>query len=90
MSDFTPYLFIRGELYLVACLLNALLGAADGDVVAVLVRAWNGNLSGRLQLQCRQFLAASSQDVPVMFLGNLHLYTRLEVNIDGEGYWSLF
>lgn len=53
-----------------ASLLDALLGAGDADVGARIVRSWNSNLSGRLQLQLLQLLAILTDDKAVVLLGN--------------------
>lgn len=49
-------------------LLNALLGAMDGDGVTVLICARNVDLSGSRQFQLRQLASLGAQDKPVMFL----------------------
>lgn len=53
-----------------AGLLDALLGAGDADVGAGVVRAWNSDLGGGLQLQLLQLLAVLTDDKTVVLLGD--------------------
>lgn len=61
-------LFSRDEEDLVASLLNSLLGAGDADVGAGVVRTWNSDLRGRLQLQLLQLLTILADDKTVVLL----------------------
>lgn len=53
-----------------ASLLDALLGAGDADVGAGVVRTWNSDLGGRLQLQLLQLLPVLTDDKAMVFLGD--------------------
>lgn len=55
---------------LVSGLLDALLGASDADVSAGVVRAWNSDLGGGLQLQLLQLLAVLPDDKAMVLLGD--------------------
>lgn len=61
-----------------ASLLNSLLGAGDANVGARVVRAWNSNLGGSLQLQLLQLLAVLPNDKSMVLLGDGDCRRRLE------------
>lgn len=63
-------LFSRDQKYLVASLLDALLGAGDADVGAGVVGTWNSDLGGSLQLQFLQLLAVLTDDKAMVLLGD--------------------
>lgn len=51
-------------------LLQALLGSRDLDLVAGVVRSWDLDLSGRLQLQLLELLPILTNDEAMVFLGD--------------------
>ena len=53
-----------------ASLLDALLSTGDADVGAGVVRTWNSNLGGGLQLQLLQLLAVLTDDKTMVLLGD--------------------
>ena len=75
------YLFVRDVLYLVLRPFNALLGAADGDEVRVLLRAGDVDLCRRRQLQVLQAFALRAQNVSVVFLRDRDRCPSLENDI---------
>lgn len=52
------------------CLLQALLGTRDLDLVAGVLRSWDLDFGGGLQLQLLQFLPAFADDKTMVFLGD--------------------
>lgn len=74
MSD----LLSRDQQDLMASLLNSLLGAGDANVGAGVVRAWNSNLGGSLQLQLLQLLTVLPNDKSMVLLGDGDRCRRLE------------
>lgn len=53
-----------------ASLLDALLGAGDADVGAGVVRTWNSDLGGGLQLQLLQLLPVLTDNKAMVLLGD--------------------
>lgn len=53
-----------------ACLLDALSGARDADVVACILRAWDLDFGRSFQLQVLQFLSIFADDKAVVLFGN--------------------
>lgn len=72
------YLLSRDQQDLMASLLNSLLGAGDANVGAGVVRAWNSNLGGSLQLQLLQLLTILPNDKSMVLLGDGDRRRRLE------------
>lgn len=64
------YLLSRDQQDLVLGLLQALLGARDLDLVAGVVRSWDLDFSGGLELQLLKLLPVLSYDETMVLLGD--------------------
>lgn len=64
------YLLSRDQKDLVLGLLQALLGSRDLDLVAGVVRSWDLDLGGRLQLQLLELLPVLTDDKTMVLLGD--------------------
>lgn len=64
------YLLSRDQQDLMLSLLQALLGSRDLDLVAGVVRSWDLDLGGSLQLQLLELLPIFTDDKTVVLLGD--------------------
>lgn len=70
MSVETLYLLSRDQQDLVLGLLQALLGTRDLDLVTGVVRSWDLDLGGSLELELLKLLPVFTDDKAMVFLGD--------------------
>lgn len=70
MWEVASYLLSRDQEDLMLCLLQALFGTRDLDLVARVIRSWDLDFGGGLELQLLKLLPVFADDKTMVLLGD--------------------